>query len=180
MLMRPSQAMLDDAAFDVEQWLADEIAAEFARAEGVAFVGGDGIAKPRGFLAAPSDAKGDKARSMGTLQYLATGTAGGFGGAGADRLVDTVQALKAPYSQNASWVMNARSFAAVRKFKTADCAFLWQPSLVPGAGDMLLGYPVVEAEDMPDIGADACAIAFAQVGSWRLSRETVVTIDLTT
>lgn len=166
-----SQAMLDDAAFDVEGWLAQEIAAEFARAEGVAFVAGDGVNKPRGILTAPADAKGDKARAFGTLQYLATGATGSFGSAGADRLVDVVQSLKAPYRQGAAWVMNARSFAAVRKFKTADGAFLWQPSLVPGTGDTLLGYPVVEAEDMPDIAADACAIAFGNFDAGYLITE---------
>ena len=69
-----SQAMLDDAAFDVEAWLAGVIAAEFARAEEAAFVSGNGTAKPKGFLAAPNSADGDADRDFGTLQFLKTDT----------------------------------------------------------------------------------------------------------
>lgn len=155
-----SQAMLDDAAFDVEQWLAGEIAAEFARAEGAAFVDGDGVNRPRGFLRAPIAATGDAARPFGTLQYLASGTAGNFGADAGERLIDLVQMLRAPYRQGACFVMNAATVARIRKLKTLDGRFLWAPGLVAGQPATLLGYPVVEAEDMPDIAADAPAIAF--------------------
>ncbi len=74
-----SQAMLDDAAFDLESWLASEIAMEFARAEGAAFVGGTGIDMPQGFLAAPVSVLGDAARAFGSLQYIGTGDDAGFG-----------------------------------------------------------------------------------------------------
>jgi HK97 family phage major capsid protein len=156
-----SQAMLDDAAFDVEAWLAEEIAQEFARAEGAAFVGGNGSDKPKGFLAAPNSIDGDGVRGFGTLQFIKTGVAGGFPASNPqDKLIDLVQALRSPYRQGASFVMNSATAAAIRKFKTADGAFLWQPGLVAGQPDTLLGYPVVEAEDMPDIAANALAIAF--------------------
>jgi HK97 family phage major capsid protein len=155
-----SQAMLDDAGFDVEAWLADEIAAEFARAEGAAFVGGNGVNRPKGFLGAPvSDAK-DGARPFGTLQFLGTGANGAFGADPQERLIDLVQSLKAPYRQGASFVMNAATAARIRKFKTADGAFVWQPSLAAGQPATLLGYPVVEAEDMPDIAGGSLSIAF--------------------
>ncbi|HEX8445120.1 MAG TPA: phage major capsid protein [Sphingomonas sp.] len=155
-----SQAMLDDAAFDVEQWLANEIATEFARAEGAAFVVGNGVNRPRGFLAEPVAADGDAARAFGTLQYVASGAAGAFGSNPQDRLIDLVQALRSPYRQGASFVMNSATLSAIRKVKTADGAFLWQPGLIEGRPDTLLGYPVVEAEDMPDIAANSLAIAF--------------------
>jgi HK97 family phage major capsid protein len=156
-----SQAMLDDAAFDVEAWLAGEIATEFARAEGSAFVGGNGVNRPKGFLAAPTSAQGDSARAFGTLQFLATGAAGAFPGANpADKLIDLVQTLRPPYRQGAVFVMNSATASAIRKFKTSDGAFLWQPSVVAGQPDTLLGYPVVEAEDMPDVAADSLSIAF--------------------
>lgn len=74
-----SQAMLDDAAFDVEEWLAGEIASEFAAAEGRAFVDGSGINQPKGFLREPVSTAGDAARAFGTLQYLPSGEAGDFG-----------------------------------------------------------------------------------------------------
>ena len=155
-----SQAMLDDAAFDVEQWLASEIAVEFARAEGSAFVNGSGTSRPRGFLQTPTAATGDAGRAFGTLQYLASGAAGDFGANPQDRLIDLVQALRAPYRQGASWVMNAATVARLRKFKTADGQFLWQPSMLAGQPATLLGYPVVEAEDMPDVAANSLSIAF--------------------
>lgn len=155
-----SQAMLDDAAFDLEGWLSAEIAGEFARAEGAAFVSGDGTNRPKGFLAAPLSALGDATRPFGTLQYLGSGDAAGLGGAIELVLIDLVHSLKAGHRQGASWVMNSATLAEVRKLKTDDGAFLWQAGLVDGQPDRLLGYPVVEAEDMPDVGAGTVPIAF--------------------
>ncbi len=160
-----SQAMLDDAAFHVEAWLADEIATEFARAEGSAFVNGSGVNRPRGFLQAPVAPTGDAGRPFGTLQYLASGAAGDFGVNPQERLIDLVQSLRAPYRQGAVFVMNAGVLARIRKFKTSDGAFVWQASLSAQQPATLLGYPVIEAEDMPDIAADAPSIAF---GNFRL------------
>jgi HK97 family phage major capsid protein len=156
-----SQFMLDDAAFDVESWLAQEISTEFARAEGAAFVSGNGTNRPRGFLTSPVATTADGVRAFGTLQYLATGTAGAFAPTNPqDKLVDLVQLLRSPYRQGATWVMNSKTLATLRKFKTNDGAFLWQPSLIVGNADTLLGYPVIEAEDMPDIANDSLSIAF--------------------
>jgi HK97 family phage major capsid protein len=155
-----SQAMLDDAGFDVEAWLATEIAAEFAKAEGSAFVNGNGAGRPRGFLNVPTAATGDATRPFGTVQHVASGAAGDFTANPQERLIDLVHALRAPYRQGASWVMNAATLARIRKLKTADGAFLWQPGLAAGQPDTLLGYRVVEAEDMPDIAANSLSIAF--------------------
>ncbi|RIA37864.1 HK97 family phage major capsid protein [Hephaestia caeni] len=155
-----SQAMLDDALFDVEDWLASEIAREFAAAEGSAFVSGTGTNQPKGFLAAPTGTAGDATRSFGTLQYLASGAAGDFGAKPDERLIDLVQSLRSPYRQGAVFVMNSATAARIRKFKTADGAFLWQPGLAAGQPATLLGYPVIEAEDMPDIAANSLSVAF--------------------
>jgi len=155
-----SQAMLDDAAFDLEGWIASEIAMEFARAEGAAFVNGSGANQPAGFLTAATSLGGDAVRPFGALQYLATGDAAGFGTDPESRLIDLVHTLKSGHRQGASWVMNSATLAEVRKLKTTDGALLWQPGLVEGQPDRLLGYPVVEAEDMPDVGADTFPIAF--------------------
>ena len=155
-----SQAMLDDAAFDVEAWLASEVAREFATAEGAAFVRGDGVNKPKGFLSGPVSAQGDAARPFGTIQYLASGAPGAFAINPEERLIDLVHALRPPYRQGACWVMNSATLARVRKFRTSDGGLLWAPGLAMGQPGTLLGYPVVEAEDMPDIAGDALAIAF--------------------
>ncbi|MDB5685370.1 MAG: phage capsid protein [Sphingomonas bacterium] len=156
-----SQAMLDDAAFDVEGWLAQEIATEFARAEGAAFVAGNGVNKPKGFLTYAATSEVDGVRAFGSLQYVASGGAGGFSASNPqDRLIDLVQSLRSPYRQGAVFVMNSSTAASIRKFKTSEGAFLWQAGLVSGQPDTLLGYPIVEAEDMPDIAADSLSIAF--------------------
>ncbi|PZP16871.1 MAG: phage major capsid protein, partial [Sphingomonas hengshuiensis] len=133
---------------------------EFAKAEGAAFVNGNGTNRPRGFLASPTVATGDATRAFGTLQYLASGAAGDFAANPQDRLIDLVQSLRAPYRQGAVFVMNSATLARIRKFKTSDGAFIWSPGLAAGQPATLLGYPVVEAEDMPDIAAGSLSIAF--------------------
>ena len=156
-----TQAMLDDAQFDVEAWLADEIATQFAKAEGTAFVNGDGVDKPKGFLTYTAVATGDATRTFGQLQYVPVGAASDFPTTNPqDKLLDLVHALRAPYRQGAVWVMNSATLAKIRKFKTSDGAFVWTPGLVTGQPDTLLGYPVVESEDMPDITANTMPIAF--------------------
>jgi len=166
-----SQSMLDDAAFDLESWLADEIAMEFARAEGAAFINGTGINQPKGFLSAPSAPDNDAARPFGTLQFLASGDATGFDAAPEIKLIDLVHSLKAGHRQGATWVMNSATLAQVRKLKAEDGSFVWQPGLMEGQPNRLLGYPVLEAEDMPDIAADSCPIAFGNFRSGYLITE---------
>lgn len=156
-----TQQMLDDAMFDVEAWLAQEIATEFARAEGAAFVNGDGTNQPLGFLSSPTSAALDSARPMGTLQAVGTGVSGGFAATDPeDALIDLVQSLRSPYRQGAAFVMNSATAAEIRKFRTADGAFMFQPSLAAGQPATLLGYPLIEAEDMPDIDDGSLSIAF--------------------
>jgi HK97 family phage major capsid protein len=170
-----SQAMLDDAAFDLETWLAGEIAAEFARAEGAAFVQGTGVNQPMGFLGAPTSAAGDATRTFGTLQYLASGNGTGFDAEPELKLIDLVHSLKSGHRQGAVFVMNSATLAEVRKFKASDGSFIWQPGLVEGQPARLLGYPVVEAEDMPDVAADAFPIAFGNFAAGYLIAERTAT-----
>ena len=155
-----SQAMLDDAAFDLEAWLADEIATEFARAEGAAFINGSGTNQPKGFLQQPTALTTDAVRAFGTLQHTVTGNAAGFDTAPELKLIDLVHSLRAGHRQGAVFVMNTKTLATVRKFKAADGTFLWQPGIFENAPARLLGYPVIEAEDMPDVAANALPIAF--------------------
>lgn len=173
-----SQAMLDDAAFDLEGWLASEIASEFARAEGAAFVSGNGTDRPKGFLAAPVSAAVDAARAFGTMQYIGSGEAADLGDDADLTLIDLVHSLKAGYRQGASWVMNSATLAAVRKLRTSDGAFLWQGSMAEGQPDRLLGYPVVEAEDMPDVAANTFPIAFGNFRAGYLIAERSATAIL--
>ena len=155
-----TQAMLDDAAFDVESWLADEVAREFARAEGAAFIAGSGVNQPRGFTNYPTAATGDATRPFGTLEHLLTGVAGDFGADAATQLITLVHALRPAYRQGACFVMASNILARIRRLKTSDGAFLWQPSLAEGQPATLLGYPVIEAEDMPELSAGSLSLAF--------------------
>ena len=173
-----SQQMLDDAAFNLEGWLASEIAMEFARAEGAAFVGGSGTNQPMGFLASPTSLAGDAVRPFGTLQYVASGDAEGFDIAPDAKLIDLVHTMKAGHRQGASWVMNSSTLSEVRKLKTGDGQFLWQPGLVEGQPDRLLGYPVVEAEDMPDMASGTFPIAFGNFKAGYLIAERTATTIL--
>ena len=173
-----SQAMLDDADFDLESWLASEIAMEFARAEGAAFVNGTGTNQPKGFLGAATATTTDATRPFGTLQFLASGNASGFDASPELKLIDLVHALKSGHRQGAVFVMNSKTLATVRKFKAADGTFLWQPGILDGAPARLLGYPVIEAEDMPDIAAGVFPIAFGNFKAGYLIAERKATTIL--
>ena len=156
---KASQRLLDDSAFDVEGWLAGRIADRFARAEADAFINGNGTDKPRGILT--YDLVANASWTWGDIGYVPTGAAGDFAAVNAaDAIVDLVYALGARYRQNASFVMNSRTAGAVRKMKDADGRFLWSDGLAAGEPARLMGYPVLIAEDMPDIGLNAAAIAF--------------------
>ena len=155
-----TQHMLDDAVFDLEGWLAGEIGREFARAEGAAFITGTGSNQPAGFLTAATSGAGDGARPFGTLQSIASGSASGFDATPDLHLIDMVMALNPAHRQNAVWVMNANTLAGIRKLKDAMGEYLWQPGLIDKAPDRLLGYPVIEAADMPGVAAGASPIAF--------------------
>lgn len=155
-LPKASQRLLDDSAFDVESWLAGRIADKFARAEAAAFVSGDGVDKPTGFLTKTT--VDNDVWTWGNLGYVPTGTVGDF--SGPDEIVDLVYALGAEYRANASFVMNSKTAGAVRKMKDADGRFLWSDGLAAGEPARLMGYPVLIAEDMPDIAADSLSVAF--------------------
>ncbi|MEL6373425.1 MAG: phage major capsid protein [Pseudomonadota bacterium] len=154
-----TQALLDDSAVDIDRWIADEVRVAFAEQEGRAFVIGDGVNKPRGFMDYPTIA--EASWTWGNLGTLSTGAAGAFAASDpADVLVDLIYALKAGYRAGAHWVMNRSTQAQVRKIKDADGNYIWQPAHMPGVTPTLMGFPVVEAEDMPDIATGATAIAF--------------------
>jgi HK97 family phage major capsid protein len=152
-------SFLEDAAVDVGQWIAEEVNAAFAAQETTAFVSGNGTNKPTGFLNATKVA--EASWSWGNLGYIASGAAGALPTSNAsDVLIDLVYALKAGYRQNASWVMNRKVQGTLRKLKDADGNYLWQPAATADGRARFMGFDLVEAEDMPNIAANAYAIAF--------------------
>lgn len=154
-----TQSLLDDALIDLDEWLAAEVEDAFAAQETMAFVTGDGVNKPKGFLSYPIVA--DASAVWGDIGYVASGAAGAFSGTSpTDRLIDLVYAPKAQYRPNGRFVMNRKTVSAVRKFKDADGNYIWQPAQRAGETASLLGYRVTEIETMPDIAANSAAIAF--------------------
>lgn len=156
---KASQRLLDDSAFDVEGWLAGKIATRFIRAEAAAFINGTGVDQPKGILLPAKVANASWA--WGSLGYVPTGAASDFATTNPiDCIVTLVYALAADYRANASFVMNSKTAGAVRKIKDTEGRFMWSDGLVANAPATLMGYRVLIAEDMPDIGANTYPIAF--------------------
>ncbi len=154
-LPKASQRLLDDSAFDIEAWLAGRIADKFARAEAAAFVNGDGVDKPMGFL---THAKVDNdVWAWGNLGYVPSEVAGEVT---PEAIIELVYALGAQYRANGAFVMNSKVAGYVRKLTDGDGRFLWSDGLAAGEPAMLMGYPVLVAEDMPDAATDSYSIAF--------------------
>lgn len=168
---KATEESLNDLFFDVGGWLVDNIVETFAKLEGEAIVSGNGTNKPTGFLAGVPVSTGDEAspaRAFGTLQYIPTGAAGAFPndrlgsppGNPGDPLIDVVYSLKPGYRRNAVWLANKATISTVRKFKDSEGNYLWQPGLISGQPDRILGYNVAEMEAMPDIGSNTFPMAF--------------------
>lgn len=154
-----TQTLIDDAAVDLESWIAGEVETVFAEQEGAAFVAGDGVNKPTGFLTQTLVANG--AWDWGTIGFVATGAASAFPEDDpADVLFDLIYALKAGFRQNGRFVMNRKTQAVVRKMKDGAGHYVWSPPAQAGGAAGLFTFPVTEAEDMPDIGAGTTPIAF--------------------
>ena len=158
-----TQTLLDDAAVNIDEWVAEEVRAAFAEQENTAFVSGDGINKPKGFLSYTKIAEANWVWNK--IGYLTTGISGGFPTSDpADKLIDFVYALQTAYRSNACWVMNRSTQAEIRKIKDGDGNYIWRPGEQAGQGATLMTFPIAETEDMPDIGADSYSIAFGDFG----------------
>ncbi len=156
---KATQKLLDDAAVGVEEWLARKIADKLSRVENDAFLNGDGSGKPRGLLTytagAPTKANWQR------IEQTNSGASGAFAGTDpGDPLIDLVFSVKSVYRGNANWLMNRATVAEVRKLKDGDGNYMWQPDFSVRQGGNLLGYGIVEGEDMPDIAANSLSIAF--------------------
>lgn len=151
---------LEDLFFDVEAWLRDSAVEQFAIAEGVAFISGNGTNKPTGILNGTPVATADASRAFGTLQYIPTGQAAALSANPFDEMKDITYTLKAGYRAASNWVMNSLTMAAFAKVKDSNGRYLMQDAVTAGEAPRMNGYPVTIAEDMPDIAADAFPVAF--------------------
>ncbi|MBV8938838.1 MAG: phage major capsid protein [Alphaproteobacteria bacterium] len=153
---KATQKLVDDAAIDIESWIAGKVADIFARMENSAFVGGTGVGQPRGFLTYPAGT------AWGQVQQIGSGSSGNVT---ADSLITLFYSLKDAYMKRASFLMNRAVIAQVRLLKATTNQYLWQPSLTAGSPDTLLGVPVYMAADMPVAAAGSLSVAvgdFAQ------------------
>lgn len=164
---RATQKLLDDAAVDVEAWLARKIADKFARTQNDAFVNGSGVGKPRGFATYTTAATADSSRTWGEIEHVATGNSADFPTSDpADKLFDLINALNPGYRNGATWAMPRAVLTKIRKFKiTTGNGYLWQPSLTAGQPSTLLGYPVLESENMPTLASGSLSLALADFRS---------------
>ena len=171
---KATQKLLDDASINMEAWLASKVAEKFARDEANAFVVGNGVGKPRGFLT-----YGSGTTLPGTIEQFPTGSSGAFAAApnGGDVLINALYGLKAQYRANATWFMNRATMTLTRKLKDNDGAYLWSPGIAAGQPASLLGYPVASFEDMPDPAANSLSIA---VGDMREAYQIVDRLGIRT
>ena len=156
-----TEESLDDLFFDVENWLIQSAAEAIYAGEGAAFVSGNGTKKPKGFLAGPTPVvTADASRAFGTLQYIASAQAAAMP-TSPDVFFDMIYSLRARYRANATWVTSKAVLATIRKYKEATTnAYMWQPALTAGQPSSFAGFPIVEAEDMPAVGAGTFPLAF--------------------
>lgn len=169
---KASEWSLDDIFFNVENWLAEEVAQEFAYQEGVAVISGDGSSKPTGMLNTTPVLTDDFAsplRAAAAYEYVPSDSDASEGSPASpnitgDALIDAIYKLNSAYRAGASWIMNSATTGAIRKLKDTTGQYLWQPSIQAGQPNMLLGYSVNTWEQMPDIGLNNFPVGF---GNWR-------------
>ena len=142
-----SEQDLEDTVFDLEAEMQAEFAERFALLEGTAFVSGDAVGKPEGFMTNSSVSEVVSGNSSALL---------------ADGLITLVHSIKADYARSGTFVFNRSTLAAIRKLKDTAGQYVFQAgmTLTGGVTNTILGYPYVEATDMPDVGANNFPIAF--------------------
>ena len=146
-MIKVSEELLADSVFDLEAYISREFARRIGAREEESFFNGDGKGKPLGILAAKDGAE------VGVTAASATAIT-------ADEVIDLFYSLKAPYRKNAVWVLNDATVKQIRKLKDSTGQYLWQPSLVAGTPDTILGRPVKTSAFMPTAAAGAKTIAF--------------------
>jgi HK97 family phage major capsid protein len=156
-----TQTLLDDSAVDIAAWLAGETGIEFGSQEGVAFISGNGVARPRGLLSYTNVL--DASYAWGKIGYVKTGVAANIfdnTNNGGDALITLQETLKSGYQANSRFLMNRMTQAAIRKLKDANDVYLWQPGIAANQPATLFGKAITIDDNMNDIGANLFPIAY--------------------
>ncbi|WP_239424222.1 phage major capsid protein [Snodgrassella communis] len=155
-----SQTALDDAEIDVEALVNEEVSNEFAIRENEAFFVGDGVKdKPQGILTFVEGQKNEKAHPLGAIQAVQAKSSGPSGIC-ADDIFDLIGALPSAFMPNAAFMMNRKTMTLARKMKNNMGDYIWQQSMQAGQPNRLLGYPVYEVSNMPDMGSGSIPMLF--------------------
>jgi HK97 family phage major capsid protein len=158
-LPKASQRILDDSAFNVEEWIAERVAEKFIALENEAFTKGDGISKPSGILLKTVVAS--DAWTWNKIGVVKTGAADNFSTTNPiDCLLDLIYALKSGYRTNAVFMMNSKTLTRIRKFKDTNGRYLINENIMSNHELMLFGYRIVLNEDMDDVVANKLPILF--------------------
>lgn len=153
--VKVTEELLYDSAFPLEKYIVDEFGKALANAEEDAFLNGNGTGKPLGILAATGGAEvGVTTASSTTIT--------------ADEIINLIYALKRPYRKNAAFITNDATLAILRKLKDGNGAYMWQPSLVAGEPDKLLGYPVYTSQYMPAVAAGNKTVIFGDISYYNI------------
>lgn len=155
-----SEWSLDDVFFNVESWLAESVGESFAVAEATAVISGNGTNQPTGMLNSAPTAVSDEAATRAAAVYEFVANVDASLNLLPDRLIDTQYKLNSAYQMGAVWAMNSTTAGVVRKLKDTTNQYLWQPSLIVGQPDTLLGKPVTIWEQMASIANNAHPIAY--------------------
>lgn len=148
-----SNQLLADTGGSAETEVRTALAEDFGQKEGKAFVSGDGVLEPEGFM---------------TNADIAATANGHASEIKPEALITLLYKLPAMYRNAGAWAMNGTTLATIRKLKDGQGNFLWQPSYQAGQPETILGRPVVEMVDMPDIEADAFPIIYADWSGYRI------------
>ncbi len=172
-IFKVPRELLEDAILDVTSLLTNYFAMRFGEIDENDFLNGSGVTRPLGIL----QANGIPAANI----------AGSTTAIVPEDFIDLIYAMRAVYRRNGSWMLHRKVIAALRKFRTnvggaGTGGFIWQPSLVAGQPDMIMGYPVMESEFMPDSYAGASGDPMALFGDfswyWIIDRTDLMVLRL--
>jgi len=155
---------LEDADIDLSSLLANEAAIAFGEGEGLTFISGNGVGKPRGLTAYTVVANASYA--WGSIGYIASGKSAAFASvAPADKILDLQHALKAQYRPGARWMVSDAVLNQIRQMKDGSGSYyLWQPDPAAGFGGRMLGSPVEVDNNMPALAASSLSMAYGDFG----------------
>jgi HK97 family phage major capsid protein len=163
-LIQVSSELLADQGFDIVGYLAESAGRNLGIAVDTAYVSGTGGNQPTGFLGGATVAVQAATSTGGVLGFPSSGG----GDVGADVIIDLFYGVIPQYRPRASWVMNDHTIKAVRKLKDTTGQYIWQPALVAGQPDTILGRPVYADPNMPTFTAGTAekVVAFGDFGGY--------------